>query len=170
MKGRKPKPTRMKALAGNPGRRPLNSDEPEVFPSDLAPPHDLRGLALKAWKKLAPLLARMKLFTDADRDALEMYCTAYGHWKDAEEKIREHGAVVKAPSGYIQQSPYIGIAKQMREEMRKLLPEFGLTPSSRSRLNVSAGLGKPKDEHDDFFQGPRRNENSTEAKATKTLH
>jgi hypothetical protein len=28
MRGRRPKPTRLKMLTGNPGKRPLNNDEP----------------------------------------------------------------------------------------------------------------------------------------------
>jgi hypothetical protein len=33
MRGRKPKPTRIKALTGNPGKRPLNPHEPRPAPA-----------------------------------------------------------------------------------------------------------------------------------------
>lgn len=53
----------------------------------------------------------------------------------------KYGTVVKSPSGYPIQSPYLAIANKAHEQMTKLLAEFGMTPSSRSRCMVA----KPDD-------------------------
>jgi P27 family predicted phage terminase small subunit len=77
-----------------------------------------------------------------DRAALAAYCQAYGRWVEAEEKVREFGAVIKAPSGFPIQSPYLGIANTAMRQMRDFLTEFGMTPASRTRIEIS---GKPSD-------------------------
>ena len=46
--------------------------------------------------------------------------------------------LIKAPSGYPIVSPYMSIANKAMIEMRKWLIEFGMTPSSRSRINLPA--------------------------------
>jgi len=48
-------------------------------------------------------------------------------------------------------SPYLTVADQSMEAMRKLLVEFGLTPSSRSRIKLPAE-GRPADEFDLFLE------------------
>ena len=48
-------------------------------------------------------------------------------------------------------SPYLSIADQALEMMRKLMTEFGLTPSSRSRIRVP-GDPEGADELDRFLE------------------
>jgi phage terminase small subunit len=43
---------------------------------------------------------------------------------------------MKTPSGYIQQSPLIGIINGQAEVINRISREFGLTPSSRMRLSA----------------------------------
>ena len=52
-RGRKPKPTAIKVLEGNPGKRPLNKFEPA--PEKKAPPCPewLNGEAKAEWERLA---------------------------------------------------------------------------------------------------------------------
>jgi P27 family predicted phage terminase small subunit len=79
----------------------------------------------------------MGLLTRADRSALAAYCTVYARWVNAEGQVRKFGAIVKSPEkGFPMKSPYLTIADQSLEAMRKLMVEFGLTPSSRSRIRV----------------------------------
>jgi hypothetical protein len=42
-----------------------------------------------------------------------------------------------APTGYPIQSPYVSVASKALEQMPKLLTEFGMTPSSRGRINAT---------------------------------
>lgn len=60
-------------------------------------------------------------------------------WKEAEEFITQHGTIVKTPSGYWQQVPQVSIAQTYLKIMNKFAEQFGLTPSSRSRIIASDG-------------------------------
>ena len=42
--------------------------------------------------------------------------------------------MVKSPSGYPIQSPYVAIANRQAELMMRISAEFGFTPASRSRI------------------------------------
>ena len=136
--GRKPKPTVLKLLEGNPGRRPLNQNEPKSQVRLPRVPEHLSDEAKKEWRRLGHLLVRMGVMTEADADALALLCTSWARWLEAEEQLRRYGIVIKSPSGYPIQSPYLSIARQSMAELRSLLSEFGLTPASRSRVNATA--------------------------------
>lgn len=53
--------------------------------------------------------------------------------------------------GYQQQTPWVGIANTNQKLMLQASSEFGLTPSSRSR--IVAGNGKAKETEDDMKKG-----------------
>ncbi len=132
--GRKPKPTALKVLEGNPGKRPLNTKEPK--PKSNAPkcPTWLEVEAKKEWRRMSKQLELMGLLTEVDMAAFAGYCQAYARWKEAEEFISKHGTIVKTPSGYWQQVPQVSIASNYLKIMGKFCEQFGLTPSARSRL------------------------------------
>jgi P27 family predicted phage terminase small subunit len=75
-----------------------------------------------------------------DRAALAAYCGAYALWAEATAAIQKYGTMVKAPSGYPMQSPYIGLANRQVELMIRLSAEFGFTPASRSRISAPLDL------------------------------
>ena len=135
--GRKPKPTAIKELEGNPGKRPLNKNEPR--PKKKAPrcPTWLEPEAKKEWKRLAKQMELLGILTEMDMTAFAGYCQSYARWKEAEEFISKHGTIVKTPSGYWQQVPQVSIAQTNLKLMLRFSEEFGLTPSSRSRIAVS---------------------------------
>ena len=136
MRGRRPKPTRLKVLTGNPGRRPLNASEPR--PEAVVPecPVELGPVARREWDRLAGELAPLRILTTLDRAALAAYCGAYGMWAEATEAIQKFGTMVKSPSGYPQQSPYVAVANRQAEIMMRIASEFGFTPASRSRIST----------------------------------
>ena len=138
-RGRKPKPTALKVLEGNPGKRPLNDHEPIPPKGELKCPSWLLPEAKKEWKRLASSLEAMGVLTMADLTAFAGYCQAYARWKEAEEFITQHGTIVKTPSGYWQQVPQVSIAQTYLKIMNKFAEQFGLTPSSRSRIIASDG-------------------------------
>ena len=132
--GRKPKPTVLKRLEGNPGKRPLNEMEPVPPTVDLRCPKHLLPEARKEWKRLAPILMHMGLLTAADAVPFEGYCTAYARWLEAQEEITRHGSIYKDNEGRIRPNPYIAIANQQMREIKSFAAEFGLTPSNRSAM------------------------------------
>ena len=139
-RGRKPKPTALKVLEGNPGKRPLNDHEPIPPKGELKCPSWLLPEATKEWKRLAAALEAMGVLTIADRTAFAGYCQAYARWKEAEEFINQHGSIFKTPSGYVQQVPQVSIAQQNLKIMQSFCSDFGLTPATRARI-IAGGSG-----------------------------
>ena len=154
-RGRTPKPTLHKLLAGNPGHRPLNDREP-VPPSDLPDcPDHLQGEARAEWFRICAALRSMGLLTCADHALLEAYCVTYARWLDAEAKLKEFGTIVKSPNkGFPMTSPYLHVANSALEQLRKLAVEFGLTPASRSRIRI--GDERAASDLDDFLDRGKR--------------
>ena len=147
MPGPPPKPTALKLLAGNPGHRPLNLSEPKPTGIPTCPRH-LDKEAKAEWKRISAELIKLGLLTSIDRAALSGYCCAYSRWVTAEAQIAQFGLVVKAgKSGYPIPSPFVGIANVALDHMRKFCIEFGLTPSSRSKVQGApqqgAGIASP---------------------------
>lgn len=138
MRGRHPKPTRLKQLTGNPGKRPLNPDEPRPEAKVPECPAELGEVARREWDRLAAELNKLKLLTELDRAALAAYCGAYALWAEATESIQKYGTMVKSPSGYPIQSPYVAVANRQAEIMMRIASEFGFTPASRGRISVAA--------------------------------
>ena len=100
------------------------------------PPH--LNPAAAEWRRLAKALQRAGVLTTFDRAALAAYCQAWGRWVEAEERLRETTPLVKTPSGYVQQSPWLAIANKQLELMGRYMTELRMTPASRSRV---ASLG-----------------------------
>ena len=123
-RGRKPKPTALKVLEGNPGKRPLNDHEPIPPKGELKCPSWLLPEAKKEWKRLASSLEAMGVLTMADLTAFAGYCQAYARWKEAEEFITQHGSIFKTPSGYVQQVPQVSIAQQNLKIMQSFCSDF----------------------------------------------
>ena len=82
--------------------------------------------------------------TDLDVAALAGYSVAYARWCDAEKALRTYGMMVKDADGLPIQSPYLAVANKAYDQMRVMMVEFGMSPSSRSR--VSAGSVAPVEE------------------------
>ena len=57
-------------------------------------------------------------------------------WAEATEAIQKFGTMVKSPTGYPIQSPYVAIANRQAEIMMRIASEFGFTPASRSRIST----------------------------------
>ena len=75
-RGRKPKPTAVKLLEGNPGKRGLNAGEPK--PERKAPrcPGWLEAEAKKEWKRMAKQMELLGILTEIDMAAFAGYCQA----------------------------------------------------------------------------------------------
>ena len=139
-RGRKPKPTALKVLEGNPGKRPIKANEPAPPKGDVKCPSWLLPEAKKEWKRLAVSLEAMGVLTTADLMAFAGYCQAYARWREAEEFITQHGSIFKTPSGYVQQVPQVSIAQQNLKIMQSFCTEFGLTPACRARIIAAGGV------------------------------
>lgn len=135
--GPSPTPTALKLLKGNPGRRPLNKEEAKL-PAGKLPtcPAELSPNAKKEWKRVSKLLFQAGLLTQIDRAALAGYCTNYAHWIESEVEVQKTGTIVKTKDGYPIINPYLAVSRRAFDQMNKVLQEFGMTPASRSRIQV----------------------------------
>jgi phage terminase small subunit len=115
MTGRKPKPNNLKVVAGNPGKRPINEQEPVYSEGDTAPPDWLCDEAAAIWRRLSANLDANGLLTQVNRDLLAVYC-------DLVADYRAKRAEGKMP-------PMAQVSR-----MTSLAGEFGFTPSAASRI------------------------------------
>jgi len=131
----------LKLVAGNPGHRPINRREPQ--PRSGAPrcPAWLGAEGHAVWKRLVPELKAMGVLSRADGEALAALCQAYVRWRQAEEFIDKHGPVfpLRDEKGQIRcmmPFPQVAIARHMAALVKGYLQEFGMTPASRSRIEL----------------------------------
>ena len=141
-RGPKPTPTAMLKLRGS-WRGDINKNEPEAEVGIPECPKHLDGYAKDCWDELAPMLVNMKILTVADGKAFELLCTTFSNWKRSEEMLNKHGDVYPIRDSnnqvkYLQQSPYVAMARNFGKAFKDMLCEFGLTPSARSRVIASA--------------------------------
>lgn len=148
-RGAKPVPTALKVLRGTlrAGRR----NDGEAAPGRAVPscPPELGATAKREWKRISRELAGMGLLGRIDRAALALYCDAWGRWVEAIDALRQYGVVMKSPNGYPMQSPYLAIANKAAEQVRLLLGEFGMSPSSRTRVRAEPA---PQQDDDSEFE------------------
>lgn len=145
-RGRKPKPLALKVLEGYQASR-TNFAEPRLPIGSTVAPDWLHGHALDHWNELAPLLANAGVLTEGDRPALAQLCDEY-------ETIR---LVIEGPDDLVEAEAdnwkkarlMLSNGNQARDRYRRLLTEFGLTPSSRARLKST--VEPPKDKMGEFF-------------------
>jgi P27 family predicted phage terminase small subunit len=153
MRGRKPLPSNVVRLRGNPGKRRLNGSEPTPAPVVPACPACLGEAARREWKRLARELAELGLLTRIDRGMLAAYCQAHALWTEAVSSIERYGTMVKSPNGFPMQSPYVAVANKQVEIMGRIAAEFGMTPSSRSRIRAAGPA--PEDPFEQFLERGR---------------
>ena len=111
-RGPAPKPNRLKILAGNPGRRPLNDDEPQPkLVTRLAAPVKLDSHGLKFWRYYATLLKRVRVLSEADIHALAAAAQWWSVYQRAMEGLKDGLTQITEANGEVAK-PSVGIAKQ----------------------------------------------------------
>lgn len=131
MPGPGKKPTALKVLAGNPGKKPLPAGEPKWTPCDLSAPEWLSAESAERWKPLAEALDANGMLTAANRELLAGYVSMLTAFI---QKGRETG------------EPDLKLMQQIRLVAR----EFGFTPSSQAGISAP-GKAKADDGKARFF-------------------
>lgn len=155
-RGRKPKPAATRKLGGNAGKRPL---PPEVETGGVVrppPPRHIRGRkARDLWRELVDELADAKLLTKLDTVALEMLVRTLIGYRAAAADLEARGYIVwtetnasrtareanpaLAPVEYPAANPNFSVMNKLGATAAKMLAEFGMTPSSRTRVEPAKG-------------------------------
>ena len=163
-RGPRPKPTALLKLSGS-WRGRVERGEPQ--PRKVIPdcPEWLTGEGRKVWDRMIETLNFMGVLTQADGNSLARYCVTWVRWRQAEEFLARFGTTypVKDEKGKVRcfmPFPEVAIANQQSQTLTKLEAEFGLTPSSRTRISIDVGNPiRPMDPMDreraEFFASPR---------------
>jgi phage terminase small subunit len=129
--GRRPQPTELKVFRGNPGKRRLFENEP-IPPADaeVVKPEWLSPEAVRMWDEMAPVCLYMRTLTAAD--------------------IRPFAALCELQATFIQTVKAKGkdkfdarLERETANAMRPYFEYFGMTPSSRARIQVPKKAEEP---------------------------
>jgi len=144
--GRRPQPTALKVLRGNPGKRPIR-EEPPIAPADPSfdtPPAELADdpTAAAEWRRVAPMLRAARLVTSSDRSALVALCQQWSRYLAAHAQVIALGMCIETTKSVPIPNPYLLVADRALTHCHRLWSELGLTPSGRAR---AAKIGTPAD-------------------------
>lgn len=136
-RGPKPKPTTVRELEGNPGRLPINHDEPACIGVPVCPEY-LSDDARAVWETIMTSVPP-GMITVADAPLLTCYCEAVAQHKEASIRLREEkdllGGRMVTRSG--KPSPYLRIMEQSARTMAMLATRLGLSPADRTGIKLT---------------------------------
>jgi phage terminase small subunit len=154
MRGRLPKPTAMKRLEGNPGKRTLPKNEPQFAPGVPRKPGRMSAGAKKVWDELVEEMQGAAILQTVDQRALwqlaedeALLVDAYeGFWSMVGTVKRKAATEGKElPAGAVMAVLSMENGRKVMNSIRDLASrviverrEFGLTPSARTRIAVSS--------------------------------
>jgi len=145
MPGRKPVPTEIKRLMGNPGhkRMPKPGEEPtpELVPALPPAPSWLGDYGATEWERVGPYLVTQRLLTQADLLAFSAYCANVDLMIESLLDIQKNGHTIIGTRGHVR-NPALASFTQAVTSMRALATEFGMTPSSRARMRLPGDDGE----------------------------
>lgn len=154
MAGRRPAPTELKLVRGNPGKRPINKNEPQPAKRIPSAPDHLSPDGQVAWGRLTVLLDRMGVLTEADGFALERLCDCYSEILALRDVIGEQGRTYETTSTQgelvLKANPAVAMLADVDRRFKSYLVEFGLTPAARSKVQVKDDEPK-EDQFAEFF-------------------
>ena len=130
----------LKKLAGNPGKRPLNEKEPQPRVASARLPRGLTAGAQKYWRGMARDLIELGMLTAADVPAFILMAEHYAVARQAAHDLVKGGELeltVVDVNGNLRKHPLLQVLRDNAAAYRMFAVEFGLTPSSRTRLKVA---------------------------------
>ena len=134
MPGPAPKPTALALYRGKKRDNPNRAKEPKTRVICPPAPSFLDATAKKEWRRIAKVLSASKVLTESDLVGLQLYCVEYSRWRDAMEQLQTSDITELTPNGHKAQSIYRTIENRAFENLIKIMREFGLTPSARTRV------------------------------------
>ena len=142
---RKPKPTKLKLLEGNPGKRPLPKDEFTPEPS-CKPPKELNNLEMELWNYYAVQLDNAGLLSKMDQSTLANFCRAQARIKEISRILNDKETKMlisyteSAPNGtekpIVKLNPLVIEQRLLIAQVKQMAPDFGMTPRGRVGLSV----------------------------------
>lgn len=147
MRGRKPIPDRLPTISlaeetngGSPDGRNVSDRALQVAEPYCPEPVLENDDALACWDRLVPELVQAGLVTPIFEGMLAAYCTVFARWVEAERELRKTAKLVKSPSGYPLQNPWLAISNRAIEQMRQLGSDLGLSAAALTRISRATQL------------------------------
>lgn len=155
MAGRRPSPTQLRIVQGNPGKRKINKTEPKPKREIPSCPAHLSDAGKVAWGRLSVLLDRMGVLTEADSAALERLCDCYSDILICRDSLIADGWTYKTMDAQgntlIKGNPAATQLRAADAQFKSYLIEFGLTPSARTKVHAAPDEDKKADPLAEFF-------------------
>lgn len=146
MAGRTPKPTALKVIEGNRGKRATNKQEPDpTYLTDMEPPAWLAPAAKEVWNDVAPKLAAAKLLTEVDVQMLAMGCVAiaqhrYAVMRTGEDLVKvKHEVDDKGELFGVGEhiNPWMLVQSMTFKQAMAVFQQFGMSPAARTRIAIN---------------------------------
>lgn len=157
-RGPPPKPTKLRVLEGNRGKRPLNKREPQPPAlrdlTSAKPPKFLTGVISRTvWNTELPLLIDLGIVASTDLNMFAAYCESVESYQTAHMRLSKQGVTMIGSRGTVIRHPDVKNRREAKAEMLRLAMEFGLTPAARSRIKTIER--DAVDPFEDFLDGKR---------------
>ena len=153
------KPTQLKIIEGNPGKRPLPDDEPKPRPTMPECPDGLDDGAKEVWSQYAPIIHRMGLLTEVDGESFGYVCQIMSRIRFIWSELKKpdvkpmviYSTMDSAGNEHVNVKlhPLLVEERHLMEKFRMWASEFGLTP--RGRTGLSVRTKKKKSELEDLL-------------------
>lgn len=99
-RGRKPKPAARKLLAGNPGKRAINKNEPQFTPITHAdPPEWFDDTARQMWETVIHELCAQRVLYVTDLHNVVLFCSAFRNWHESQMEVMRSGITIETETG-----------------------------------------------------------------------
>lgn len=148
--GRRPQPTALTVLRGNPSKKRLNAAEPQPPKGGVVKPKGLSVVAGAIWDELAPIAVAMGTLTPADVRPFRMLCELQATLDIATSQKDAPGFAPFTMSEDYNGAPKMGLHAAIKLEkeyapvIRPYYALFGLEPVSRARIQVSKKAEEPQ--------------------------
>lgn len=119
------------------GSKKARKNEPEFAAGIGQPIRPLSGVALETWNEVSQELASVGIGSRVEAAALTCYCEAVADFVMACDEIDRLGMVTQTERGFTR-NPACLIKNASMQMIAKFAGEFGLTPSSRSKVQGPA--------------------------------
>jgi len=144
MPGPPPKPSALREI-GPRLHRKKNKKEPKLDASLPECPDWLDDIGRSFFKEVGSILVKIRVMTDADKKALEILSDVYSEYRNARDVVLKNGSTYESfkvdKDGnsiltMVRVRPEVGISQSAWEKVFKGLKDFGLTPASRTKVEV----------------------------------
>lgn len=143
--GRKAKPALDKIARGNPGKGPINDDQPMPDPGIPPAPVFLSDEAKEEWDWISERLFDAGILAEIDKGQLAVYCQAYARWAEAERELAQCPMIYITPKGDYKSHPAVYVANANMRILQSAIATLGMNPSSRNGIKaLDAGAKKGK--------------------------